>query len=64
MIPNESGKMPPATPWITRAAISWVASWLSPQAADAPVKRTRPAAKRLRGPNLSPSRPAVMSSTA
>jgi hypothetical protein len=51
-------------PWTARAAISSVAVWARPQVAEATVKTATPAMNRFRRPRRSPSRPAVIISTA
>ena len=52
------------TPWRPRNAISQPTVGEKPQAADARVNKTTPTMNSLRCPNRSPSRPAVISSTA
>ena len=54
----------PPAPWTTRAAMSCSGFWASPQAADARVNVATPATNAVRGPNRSPIRLALMSSTA
>src|SRR4029077_4413061 len=53
----------PPVPWRMRAAISCSEFCASPQSAEAMVKINSPVANRLRWPNRSPNRPAVISST-
>src|SRR4051794_14690270 len=53
-----------AAPWKARATISISGVVESPQAADATVKRMRPAENIRRRPSWSPSRPAVISGVA
>ena len=57
-------RMAPPMPWRMRKAMSSVAFCEMPHSADATVKTKRPMAKRLRCPYRSPSRPAVINSTA
>jgi hypothetical protein len=52
------------SPWTARKAISQPAPGASPQAAEAIVNTVTPSANMVRGPSRSPSRPAVMTSTA
>ena len=51
-------------PCTTRAAISSVPVWDSPDAAEASVNTAMPMMNRFRRPRRSPSRPAVIISTA
>ena len=57
MIPNESGKMPPPAPWISRATISRPRLW---ETAASSVPPPKPASVQTRTcclPNMSPRRP-------
>ena len=56
-IPNESGKMPPATPWITRARISTPRLDDTAASSVPAASTTSVATSTCSLPNMSPSRP-------
>ena len=57
MIPNDSGKMPPPTPWITRATISTI-RLCETAASSVPAPKTTSVQTRTCSlPNMSPRRP-------
>ena len=59
MIENDSGKIPPATPWITRATIS-TASEVATAARNVPAASTSSVHTSSRSlPYMSPSRPMI-----
>ena len=52
------------TPCSARAAISWPGVCAAPHSAEATANSARPAVNSRRGPNMSPSRLAMISSAA
>ena len=59
MIPKDSGKIAPATPWIARAAISISIECDSAPTSE-PIPNTTSTASSTRSfPNMSPSRPTI-----
>ena len=58
-IPNESGKMPPATPWMTRAAMSTVSECESAASSVPPARMTSVHTSTRSLPNMSPRRPRI-----
>ena len=59
MIPNESGKMPPPAPWITRATISTVSECDSAPSSVPAAKTTSVQIRTRSLPSMSPSRPRI-----
>ena len=59
MIPNESGKIAPPTPWMTRARMS-TSMLVASAASREPAPRTASEATSVCSlPNMSPSRPTI-----
>ena len=58
-IENASGKMPPPTPWITRAAISIVNDWANAASSDPAASTSRVHNSKRSLPYMSPSRPMI-----
>jgi len=63
MIPKDSGKMPPPTPWITRATISRARLCETAASSVPPAKATSVQTRTCSLPNMSPRRPTIAVAT-